>query len=121
MMKKILLSIITSLALSLGVNAQDFEWAKSVGGSDNERGNSIAVDSTGNVYTTGYFEGTVDFDPGTGTTNLTSKGDYDIFIQKVDAAGNFVWAKSMGGFNQDVANAIALSAPTPVPTAALAS
>ncbi len=78
------------------MNAQDFEWARAFGGPDKDRVYSISVDASGNIYTTGYFYGTVDFDPGPGTYNLTSVGEWDIFIQKLDASGNFIWAKSFG-------------------------
>ena len=37
------------------------------------------------------------FDPGAGVFNLTSAGGGDIYIQKLDANGNFIWAKKMGG------------------------
>jgi hypothetical protein len=76
-------------------------WAESFGGTSLDLGTSIAVDSSGYVYTTGYFEGTVDFDPGTGTTTLTSAGGYDIFVLKLYPTGNFVWAKSFGGTSSD--------------------
>ncbi|MBA2611440.1 MAG: SBBP repeat-containing protein [Bacteroidetes bacterium] len=84
-------------------------WAKSMGGTTSDFGRSIAVDASG-VYTTGFFDGTSDLDPGAATVNLTSAGLYDIFISKLDAGGNFVWAKNMGGTNYDVGNSIALDA-----------
>jgi hypothetical protein len=83
-------------------------WVHRLGNNDDTRINDIAVDQLGNVYAIGSFLGTVDFNPGSGITNLTSSGDIDIFITKSDAAGNFVWAKHIGGANEDVANAIAL-------------
>ena len=92
------------------INAQTFEWAKSFGEINNDIGYSIAVDALGNVYTTGFFQGTVDFDPGTGISNLTSSGDEGIFVQKLDANGNFQWAKSLGGssFSDNIGYSIAL-------------
>ncbi|MBL0345559.1 SBBP repeat-containing protein [Candidatus Villigracilis affinis] len=75
----------------------DFVWAKGMGGEKTEESNAVVVDSSGNIYTTGYFQGTVDFDPGVEITNLTSIGTEDIFISKLDKSGNFVWAKNMGG------------------------
>ncbi len=74
----------------------NFVWARAMGGTADEDGFSIAVDVFGNVFTTGYFNGTADFDPGAGTYNLTSAGYEDIFISKLDVNGNFLWAKSIG-------------------------
>jgi hypothetical protein len=79
----------------------NFIWVKQIGARDFDGGQSIALDTSGNVYTLGYFEGTVDFDPGVGTANLTSAGSYDIFVQKLDPNGNFLWAKQLGGINYD--------------------
>ncbi len=78
-------------------------WARSMGGTNTDTGYSIEVDGAGNVYTTGYFKETVDFDPGAGTFNLTGFGttNEDIFVHKLDANGNFVWAKQVGGTGQD--------------------
>ena len=72
-------------------------WAKSLGGTGAEMGLSIAVDASGNVYTTGQFQGIADFDPGVGVVTFTSAGNYDIFVSKLDASGNYVWAKCFGG------------------------
>lgn len=88
----------------------NFLWAKNMGGASADWGHSIAVDPAGNVYTTGLFYWTADFDPGAGTFNLTSNGSSDIFISKLDSSGNFVWAKSMGGTASDERPSIALDA-----------
>jgi hypothetical protein len=81
--------------------AQPFEWAKGIGGTLNDIGHAICIDGSGNVYTAGSFKGTVDFDPGSGTVNLSSAGDDDIFISKSDALGNLMWAKKIGGGGLD--------------------
>jgi len=57
---------------------------------------SIAVDGLGNIYTAGLFSGIVDFDPGIGMSHLISTESINVFIQKLDANGDFVWAKQMG-------------------------
>lgn len=87
-----------------------FVWAKSFGGTLVDFGYSIAVDASGNVYTTGYFYQTIDFDPGVGVYNLTSAGNEEIFISKLNSSGNFVWAKSMGGTGSDKAFSLTLDA-----------
>jgi hypothetical protein len=105
-MKLTVTFLVTYLLSCLTINAQVYNWAKSTGGTNHDFGNSITSDGSGNVYTTGSFSGTVDFDPGAGTSNLTSAGNSDIFITKLDAAGNLIWAKSMGGYLSDGANSI---------------
>jgi len=88
----------------------NFVWAVAFGSPDFDRGTSIGVDASGNVYTTGFFSTTADFDPGAGTTNLTSAGSSDAFISKLNSAGTFVWAKRIGGTSGDVSNDLALDA-----------
>ena len=104
------LVIVATFAGSVGADDVSFGFAAGLGGTGYERGYGIAVDSSGNVYTTGFFFATVDFDPGAGTANLTSAGIVDIFVSKLDSAGNFVWAKAMGGTGHDAAFGIALDA-----------
>jgi hypothetical protein len=91
-----------------------FAWAKSMAGTLADWSNEIKIDAAGNVYTTGLFQGTVDFDPGPGTHNLTSAGGPDIFVSKLDGNGNFVWARRMGGAlsgaDWDEGNSLALDA-----------
>jgi len=43
----------------------------------------------------------VDFDPGIGTYNLSVYDRRDVFIQKLDPLGNFLWAASLGGDEND--------------------
>src|SRR5687767_3148744 len=104
-MKKIyalLLSTVSTVS-----SAQNLEWARGMGGGGVDMGHTIAVDNIGNVYATGIFNGTVDFDPGAGVFNLTSAGSWDIFIQKIDFAGIFQWAKRVGSTGDDRGQSIA--------------
>jgi hypothetical protein len=74
---------------------------------------SVAVDSSGDVYFTGSFYGTVNFATGLSTKKFTSIGPFggqypDIYMIKLDPSGNLVWGDQMGGDFSDVANAIAV-------------
>lgn len=83
----------------------NFVWAKHMGGNgpvpqNRSEGLGISVDDSANIYTTGMFRYPTDFDPGPNVFTLTPSPpsfSSDIFIQKLDPDGNFVWAKSMGG------------------------
>lgn len=109
---------ITSIMMDIFVWKIDangnFIWAKQFGGSTVSstaiEGEGIVTDNTGNVYTTGRYNQTVDFDPGPGTYTLMANGFSNIFISKLDASGNFIWAKSIGGTIGDMARAIDIDA-----------
>jgi hypothetical protein len=94
-------TLLLCISASLFAQNPTFQWAHQVGGLNYDDGISIITDALENVYTTGTFSSTVDFDPGEGTSNLTSVGEADVFIQKFDANGQFLWAKQMGGLNDD--------------------
>ncbi len=97
--------------------AGNYVWAKQLGGAANDAGAAVAADAQGNVYTTGQFRGTADFDPGAGAAPLTSAGDADAYVSKLDAAGNYAWAKPLGGTDTDQGAGIALDAAGHVHTA----
>ena len=90
----------------------DFLWAKSFGGIVPDESFGLTIDASNNIYTTGYFESNVDFDPGVGVYTLSDNGIYDIFVQKLDSNGDFVWAVSMGGTSWDRGIDIALDEPS---------
>ena len=88
--------------------AGDFVWAKAMGETGENRGSGIALDDSNNVYTTGWFQGTTDFDPGPGISNLAATGEYACFIQKLNGTGDFIWAKGMTGTSSIYGYAVAL-------------
>jgi len=73
-----------------------FQWVKQVGGGSNDISNGITLDPSANVLVTGYFGGTVDFDPGPGTYNLTSNSTRSAFTLKLNNNGDFKWANKTG-------------------------
>jgi hypothetical protein len=88
--------------------AGNLVWAKSYDSTNNGVGFSIALDGQSNVYTSGRMTGTIDFDPGAGVYNLTSIGIQDGYIAKLDAAGNFMWAKALHSTQVTLGNAVAV-------------
>lgn len=80
-------------------------WAKKfIGkfyGADNS---SMATDSSGNIYMTGEFTGTVAF--GDITLTSTSVGSSDAFVVKINPSGMVLWAEKFGGGLQDFGKGI---------------
>jgi len=66
----------------------------------------LAADPDGSVYVAGTFDGSVDFDPGTGTFFLTSLGLSDGFLAKYTATGALVWAGRLGGTSADTVTSL---------------
>lgn len=83
-------------------------WAKQLSGSGE---GAIAYDLTvdaNNVYTTGFFSSTTDFNPGSGVANITCAGGRDAFVSVLTRAGNYVWAGALAGPGGDQGNGIAV-------------
>jgi len=103
-MSKVYLSVLLVLLMQ-AVCAQMpvIQWAKAFQ-PDNaynysiyNNGRAVGVDKDGNVYSAGLFNYTMDMDPNSGVYDITagSPSNYGIYISKLDANGNFVWAKQV--------------------------
>lgn len=116
-MKKITLLFVFGLFTFIG-NAQQYSWAKRISGvnslvpSFNLNVTKMIAWTDGEVYLSGRFSGTVDFDTSAGVNNKTSQG-VDGFVACFDANGSLNWVYTTNaagneevatiGFNQSVA------------------
>ena len=86
-------------------NAGNYLWAQHFGGSSDDKGKAIAVDTNGDCYITGYFSSNGNF----GSVNLTSSSSSnDVFIAKTNSSGVIQWAKKGGGTKEDRGRGIVL-------------
>ena len=69
------------------------QWTKQLGSSSLDDGTEVTVDSSDNIYVTGYTSGGLD-----GNTN---SGDYDIFLVKYNSSGTKQWTQQLGTIEKD--------------------
>ncbi len=81
----------------------DSLWEIRSTSSFHEYSSCIFLDSAANIYVTGRFEGTVDFDPSGNVANQSSTGWLDIFHAKYDSSGHYIWANHFGSSIDDIA------------------
>ncbi len=82
-------------------------WSISAGDQYDDAGLSVIADTAGNIYVTGkYSSATISF--GTSTLNNNSGGTQDLFVCKLDPAGNEVWAISAGAVGDEIGNSIVI-------------
>jgi len=102
----------TTLNVGLYGAPVSYGFAEAFGGGSSvvagTQGSKLATDSSGNVYVTGWFQNSVNFDPGPGVTNLASAGGNDVFVAKYSPTGALVWADDMGGGDDDRGYGIAV-------------
>ena len=79
-------------------------WAKNFGGTGNDGGYDIKPLSDGSSIISGNFRSNVTF----GGTTLTSAGDADCFIAKLDSNGSVSWVKQFGGTNIDTLDGLTI-------------
>lgn len=79
-------------------NNHNFLWGYKFGGSNRDNLDALAIDQNDDIITTGLYQSSNgDFDPGAGVANLSFVDESDVFVQKLDAQGNFLWAKAASG------------------------
>ncbi|WP_181885161.1 SBBP repeat-containing protein [Pontibacter diazotrophicus] len=86
--------------------AGGFMWVRKQQASGDAAGTAIDLDASGNIYTTGYFEGSATF----GNATLISYGSYDMFFAKYDANGTVTGTMQAGGAGMDVAKGLDVNA-----------
>ncbi|MFC1898590.1 SBBP repeat-containing protein [Candidatus Cloacimonadota bacterium] len=101
-MKKSVIIIIAASISILLAQIPDWEWAVNSGGLYDDYGKAVCTDIDGNVYFAGFFAGSANFN----SVNVTSNGDKDIFIVKLDVNGNYHWLECAGGIGYDTVNSI---------------
>jgi len=87
-------------------SAGQLAWVRQLGGSGDDGGQDLVVDAAGIVYTVGSFSATADFDPSSGVLNLTSSGNADGFLSRMDAAGDLISASAISGTQLDAASEV---------------
>jgi uncharacterized protein (DUF2249 family) len=78
-------------------NNGTFDWVGQFGGIGEDAALGVALDNIDNVYVTGGFSLTADFDPGPLQYNLTPNNVNDIYVAKLSPTGSFVFAKQFSG------------------------
>ena len=73
------------------------QWQKTLGGSNNDYCNSVAVGLDGSVYVCGYING-----------NSANTGSLDLLLAKFNASGTLQWQKTLGGSSSDYGNSVAV-------------
>ncbi|HOG30857.1 MAG TPA: SBBP repeat-containing protein [Candidatus Cloacimonadota bacterium] len=81
-------------------------WGDRFGGINADSGSAITVDSSDNIYLTGFFSTSAYF----GNLTLTSSGGYDVFAAKLDSSGTWLWARKAGGAGFDEGLGISVDA-----------
>lgn len=76
-------------------SAGELVWVQQFGSVEQNSGHCLAADQEGNVYASGIFRGSVDFDPGPDTLLLTAEGEHDMFILKFNPEGDLMWGQNM--------------------------
>jgi hypothetical protein len=97
-------SILWSLlfCFSLTSTAQQFDWAKSIGGLGTDVARDLTVDEQGNVIVVGSFSGSASIDG----TWMSGDGVLEAFVAKFSATGDLLWTRVITGPGEDMARGV---------------
>lgn len=74
-----------------------WDWVISIGGAEDDEGGGLALGPGGDVYVTGSFGATTQFQPGVASSALTSMGERDAFVARYSRKGKLAWVRQFGG------------------------
>lgn len=87
----------------------EFLWAIKVTGDGFNEIRSVKTDASNNIFVTGLFEETADFDPTDGVATHASKGLEDIFLAKYSPEGQLIWVNTIGGPGSDTGREVTVT------------
>ena len=70
--------------------------------------NGLTMDTAGNLYLTGGFSNTVDFDPTSGVDQKTAEASVSTYITQLKPDGSYGWTLAFSGSGQNAGNDIAM-------------
>ena len=83
-----------------------FQWVETLGGAGIDQGRRVAVDNSNNIFVTGHFDGTPDFDTSPAFNYIPTNGGSDVFIMKLNPLGQTIWANTIGSTQDDFSYAL---------------
>lgn len=88
------------------IKAQNYniDFVKSFVGNFDNGGSKIICDQSKNIYVAGYFEGVLNYQ----SLSISSHGNRDGFVIKLDSLGNVIWGQSFGGNKYDNAHSLVI-------------
>ncbi len=95
-----LLSLCAAAWLS-GPESAHAAWPMGIGGTGADEVRVVKYAATGDIFVAGHYRGSLEISTTTGVVTLVSRGGQDIFVARLNAAGQTLWARSAGGVNSD--------------------
>ncbi len=107
---KLILVLIFSFSIFSQAQIPNFDWVRNYSGysssSDFAHISCATTDGSGNIYSGGFFIGTIDFDPGPGISILTATSSLEGFVTKTSPTGNLIWVKHFVSDNEAIIHSI---------------